>query len=140
MKVLYQNTTNNGSITHYEEENLVIIKLYNEIEVPAYKDIFETFLNVYPANIRPTLLFDCLSLKKSPIEGRAWFSTDVIPRFKKLLVNEVGFKIALCQSSSLFQRMAASIILKATYAVGFKFTIKEFNDIETGKAWLKTKE
>jgi hypothetical protein len=140
MNVLYQNKTNNGTLTFYEAENLIIIKLYNEIEVPEYKDIFENFLKMYPVDKRPALLFDCLSLKKSPIEGRAWFSTDVIPRFKKLLGNEVGFKIALCQSSNAFQRMAAQIILKATYAVGFKFNIKEFSTIEDGKTWLKSRD
>lgn len=136
MNILYQNQTNNGRIEFLEAENIIVIVLFNTIEVKEYKDVFETFLKLYPVDKRPTLLFDCLYLKKSPIEGRAWFSTDVIPRFKKLLGNEAGYKIALCQSSTLFQRMAAQIILKATYAVGFKFNIKEFDSVEKGKDWL----
>lgn len=136
MNILYQNQTNNGRIEFLERENIIVIVLYNAIEVKEYKDVFETFLKLYPVDKRPALLFDCLYLKKSPIEGRAWFSTDVIPRFKKLLGNEEGYKIALCQSSTLFQRMAAQIILKATYAVGFKFNIKEFDSVEKGKDWL----
>lgn len=140
MNILYQNQTNNGRIEFLEAENIMVIVLYNTIEVNEYKDIFERFLKLYPLDKRPLLLFDCLYLKKSPIEGRAWFTTDMVPRFKKLLGNETGYKIALCQSSTLFQRMAAQIILKATYAVGFKFNIKEFDSTDRAKDWLKQKD
>ncbi len=125
--ILYENLVLGARVTYIEDKNIVYVDSWGDHseEIP-YKQYFEAFLKAYPYDKYANLIIDTTKLTKSTSSNRAWFTTNVAPRFFKGFSNPEKVKIAIVLPNSLFEKLAVDILIKAAHAFGFKVSIKGF--------------
>ncbi len=136
-KILHEDLKLGGRITYYEEKNLVYADSWGDhsAEVP-YKAYFEMFLKTFPYATCSHLIIDTTKLTKSTGSNRAWFSTNVAPRFFKAYPDTSIVRIAIIVPKSLFEKLAVDILTKAAHMMGNKAQIKTFNTMEEAEAFV----
>ena len=113
------------------------MKLYliERLTVEEYKEGFETYLELFRDGNYTHAIFDYLKLEYDPPQSRAWFVASYVPRYGKELKNRECY-LALLESQSLFQKMAASLITSGVQKIYKTIHVSFFKDLEEAEKWL----
>jgi hypothetical protein len=133
-------TTPKGSIVlrFDSSSRIIMLQTYGKITVDEHKIGYEKFIDECAARQYPHMIFNNLEMKEDTAEGRAWFGTYIIPKFKKGIGDESKVRIAVVETKNLFQKIATKAIIAIANATGYKFNVKLFDTLEAALAWMKS--
>ena len=127
-------TTRVSTMEALHDKQAYLISIYGEMTLEDYKQVYPKALEFVVESGWKKLIFNLLELTKDDSQGRAWYLRKHLPEVWKKMGG--GFKCALIQPTSAFQRMAMNLIVKGVKAMGKDIELKFFDTEEEAIAWM----
>lgn len=133
-KEVYQTASGHCTISANSTLGYLQLKMEGKVEVEEYKQVMEQLLEIAKTLPYSNLIYNLKGLTNTDPRARAWYVGTFLPKAIKALDREM--RSAMIQPSSLFQRMAAETVSKATKLMNVKTESRYFDNKQAALDWL----